>query len=124
VIEADLSNRIIGAFFRVHQHLGFGFLEAVYVNALAVELQLCRISFGREVPIEVIYRGVSVGTYRLDMIVEDRIIIEVKSSKGITDADERQLLNYLHASRFELGLLLHFGAQGKFKRFVYSNNRK
>ena len=124
MIEAQLSNRIIGAFLRVHQLLGYGFLEAVYVNALAVELQFCGVSFRREVPIEVTYRGVPVGTYRIDMVVEDRIIIEVKSSKGITDADERQLLNYLHASEFELGLLLHFGTQGKFKRFIYSNVRK
>ena len=124
MLEAALSNRVIGAFFRVHQHLGFGFLETIYVNALSVELQLGGIGFKREVPIEVIYRGVPVGTYRLDMVVEDRIVIEAKSSKALIEADERQLLNYLHASRFEVGLLLHFGTKGTFKRFVYSNIRK
>jgi GxxExxY protein len=113
MLEEGLSKRIIGAFFDVYNTLGFGFNEQFYANAFAVELQALDIPFSREVPIEVVYRGVPVGTYRLDMVVSNRLIVEMKSTREISAGDERQLLSYLKASSFELGFLLHFGPEAK-----------
>lgn len=124
LIEADLTEQIIGAFFEVYRDLGFGFLEGAYANALAVELGSRGLPCKREVPIKVAYRGVPVGCYRLDLLVANRVIAEVKSSKTVTEVDERQLLNYLRATDLEVGLLLHFGPTPKFRRLVYSNRRK
>ena len=124
MLEAALTDQILGAFFGVYRDLGFGFLEAVYVNALTVDLQARGIDSRREVAIEVVYCGVRVGFYRADLVVENRVLLEVKSTRTIVEADERQLQNYLKASHIEVGLLLHFGPEPKFRRFVFSNNRK
>ncbi|HEU4993428.1 MAG TPA: GxxExxY protein [Gemmatimonadaceae bacterium] len=124
MIESDLTGRIIGSLFGTHRHFGFGFPEGVYSNALAVELRFRGLEVQREVPIEVLYRGVAVGTFRLDMVIERCVVVEVKSCAEIAPIHERQLLNYLHASTFELGLLVNFGPKPTFKRLVYSNDRK
>ena len=104
--------------------LGFGFLEGIYTSALAVELGHRGLAVVREAPIEVFYRGVLVGRYRLDMTVEDRVLVEAKATKTVSQADERQLLNYLKATNYEVGLLLHFGPTPGFRRLVYANQRK
>jgi GxxExxY protein len=124
MIEATLSNTVIGAFYSVYNALGFGFLEHPYANALAIELQYLGLKVRREVPTEIVYRGVPVGTYRADMIVNERLLIEVKAAKTITEADERQLLNYLRATDIQVGLLLHFGPKPHFRRLIYTNDRK
>jgi GxxExxY protein len=115
---------VLAAFFTVYRELGYGFLEAVYVNALYVELTKCGIDVKREVLTEVLYAGVSVGTYRIDVLVAGRIMIEVKSTKTLSDADERQLLNYLKATNIEVGFLLHFGPEPRFRRRILTNDRK
>jgi GxxExxY protein len=115
---------VIGGFHEVYKDFGFGFLEGVYANAFSVELRCRGLEVVREVPIEVVYRGVSVGNYRADMIVEGRVLVEVKAGKAISEADERQLLNYLKASNCEVGMLLHFGPKPKIRRFIYTNDRK
>lgn len=91
---------------------------------MAVELRFRGLDVVREVPSEVVYRGVPVGFYRADMTVNECLLIEIKATKTITDADERQLLNYLKASRIEVGLLLHFGPKPSFRRLTYTNERK
>jgi GxxExxY protein len=124
LLEAQLTGQIGGAFFDVYRELGFGFLEGAYANAFSVELRSRGLHVAREVPIEVVYRGVPVGTYRADMIVEGRVLVEVKAGKAVSEADERQLLNYLKASNCEVGMLLHFGPKPKIRRFIYTNDRK
>ena len=124
MLEGALTEKIVGAFYRVHTQIGFGFPESVYANALAVELDRRRLQVRREVPVEVVYEGVSVGRYRLDMVVEESVLIEVKSTKLLSEADTRQILTYLKATYLEVGLLLHFGPKASFKRFVYTNARK
>jgi len=124
MIEGPLSNKVIGAFYTVYNDLGFGFLETVYAKALAVELRSQGLELQREVPTEVVYRGVPVGIYRIDMRIAGRLLVEVKSTKAITDADERQLLNYLRATDVDVGLLLHFGPRPQFRRLVYSKARR
>ena len=124
MLEATLSAQVLAAFFKVYRELGYGFLEAVYVNALFVELTKRGMDVKREVLIEVMYQGVSVGTYRIDLLVSNRIMLEVKSTKTISDGDERQLLNYLKATTIEVGFLLHFDPEPRFRRRILTNDRK
>lgn len=124
LIKGQLTEGIVGAFYHVHTGIGFGFPEHIYANALAVELDRRGLSVTREVPVEVVYAGVTVGRYRLDMIVDGAVLVEIKSTRTLTTADERQLLSYLKATDLEIGLLLHFGPSAAFKRFVYANARK
>jgi GxxExxY protein len=124
MLHSDVTGHAIGSFHVVYKDLGFGFLENVYSNAMAVELQFRGLKVTREMPTEVVYRGVPVGFYRADMTVNDVLLIEIKATKTISEADERQLLNYLKASHIEVGLLLHFGPKPAFRRLIYTNDRK
>ena len=118
LIERELTREIIGAFYRCYNELGFGFLESVYRHALATELRARHLRAIEEYPIEVSYRGVAVGLFRADLVVNDRSVIEVKSTSVLGPTDKRQLLNYLRATELEVGLLLHFGPEPKFHRFA------
>ncbi len=124
MLEAELTKRIVGTSFDVFNAIGFGFPESIYANAMTVELGRRGMRVVREIPISVVYEGVEVGRFRLDMVVGDAVLIEIKATKAIGDAETHQLLTYLKATEFEVGLLLHFGPQPTFKRFVYANARK
>ncbi|MGH7680051.1 MAG: GxxExxY protein [Gemmatimonadaceae bacterium] len=119
----DLTQEVIAAYYTVYNELGYGFLESVHKNALVVELQARNLIVRREVPVELFYLGHSVGLFRIDMLVADRVLVEVKSSSAIGDSDNRQLFNYLRASKKAVGLLLHFGPKPAFKRFVWTGKR-
>lgn len=109
--DKELTQDIIGAAFEVHNILGNGFLEKVYQNALAKELQLrgCRVEV--EVKIPVHYKDELVGDYFADILVNKRIILELKALSNLTSEHEAQLLNYLKATGYKVGLLLNFGTQ-------------
>jgi GxxExxY protein len=124
MLESKLSELILDCFFCVYKQFGYGFLEAVYANALATELEYRGAKVQREVPIELYHRGKRVGVYRADLLVENRILIETKSTRQLVDADERQLLNFLKATPIEVGFLLHFGPKPKFIRRVLATARK
>jgi GxxExxY protein len=119
----ELTHDILGAFYDVYNSLQFGFLEAVYVNALTAELRERGHHVAREVPIDVRYKGQSVGSYRVDLLVDDAVVLEVKATRCLDPQAEHQLLNYLRATRLEVGLLLHFGVRPAFKRLVCTSNR-
>ena len=119
LIEGDVTGQIIGAFYSVYNELRFGFLEKVYAGALEVEFQGRGMSYVRELPLEVFFKGRVVGTYRADCVVGGRVIVEVKATRQLGDADRRQLLHYLRATGLEIGLLLHFGQKAEFHRMVY-----
>jgi GxxExxY protein len=123
-LHSDLTDIAIGAFYRVYNCLGFGFLESVYRNALARELSKSAVTFEREVPVYVWYDGHKIGHFKADFLVEGRVILEVKASITITEADRKQLLNYLRGSSVEVGLLLHFGPKPVVQRILYTNDRK
>jgi len=114
----DLTYEIIGAFYAVYNALGYGFLESVYRNALVVELQRRGLKVSQEVAIEVHYLGRVVGLYRMDVVVEGKILIEVKSGAILAPYDRRQLFNYLRASKLAVGLLLHFGPKPAHHRLI------
>jgi len=124
LLHAGITGRIINAFYPVYDELGYGFLENVYRGALEVELRRHNLVYRREIPIDVFYRGNRVGYYKADFLVEDKIIVEAKASRTLDDADRKQLLNNLRATRIEAGLLLHFGPKATFKRMVFENDRK
>jgi len=114
----ELSGEILGSFFTVYNALGYGFLEQVYVNALSLELRNRWMKVAREVPFEVQFEGQPVGTYRVDIVVNGLVVVEVKAGSALVDADRKQLFNYLRASKLDVGLLLHFGPKPEFKRLT------
>lgn len=111
IIYADLSYRVMEAVFEVHNTLGPGFTESIYDEALAHELTLRGIACERQRRVEVRYKGAVVGVYRLDMIVEGKIVLELKAASALEDAHRHQLLSYLKATDLRLGVLINFGAQ-------------
>jgi GxxExxY protein len=121
LIEERLTESIIGAFYRVYRSLGFGFLEHVYVLALERELRSRGHRVAREVSVDIMYNGEELCTQRLDMVVDDRVVVETKSTYELHPAAQRQLFNYLRASRLEVGLLFHFGREPEFYRLMYRN---
>ena len=120
LIRRELTHEIIGAFFKVYNAFGYGFLETPYVNALTIELQKRGLQVQRELPIALHYEGQKVGLYRADMIVEQKVLVEAKASAAMSEADQRQIFNYLRASRLAVGLLLHFGPNPSHKRVVWT----
>ena len=114
LIEEALSKSVIGAFFEVYNTLGYGFLEHLYAVALERELLARGHRVGREVGVRVMYKGEELGCQRLDLIVDDKLVVEIKSTQELRKGATRQLFNYLHATNLELGLLFHFGPEAKF----------
>ena len=114
----ELTGQIIQCVYKVHKTLGFGFLETVYRNALLIELAKNGLKAAKETPIRVSYDGQPVGDYLADILVEDQIILELKSVKDLHPAHEAQLVNYLKATGLEVGLLINFGDRIEIKRKV------
>ena len=114
--HAEVTREIIGAFYSVYTDLGYGFLESVYHNAMMVELQRRGLTAVRETPLEVVYLGVVVGEFRADLICENKVLVEVKSGAQIPPTAFGQVLNYLRATKLQVGLLLHFGPKPAIKR--------
>jgi GxxExxY protein len=123
LLEERLTHSIIGAFFEVYNTLGFGFLEHVYVMALERELLERGHRVAREVSVHVSYKGHVLAVQRIDMIVDEKLVVETRSGVELPGAAQRQLLNYLRATKLEVGLLLHFGLEPHFHRLVSSNKK-
>jgi GxxExxY protein len=120
----DITEKIIRAFYNVYNLLGYGFLEKVYENAIMIELRLLNLSSEKQKQIKVFYKNENVGEYFADIIVEDKVIIELKAAESLIEEHEHQLLNYLKASEIEVGLLLNFGKKPQFKRQIFENSFK
>ena len=124
LLHEELSKSIIGAFFEVYNELDFGFLEHLCVAALENELRRRGHKVEREIGIRVWYKGDDIGTQRLDILVDDVIVVEVKSTLVLHPSAMRQLTSYLRSTNLEVGLLLHFGEEPNFYRRVLSNKNK
>ena len=124
MIDEDITERVIGAAHEVHHVLGFGFLEAVYGNALYKELTARGIKCECQKPVDVYYKDELVGHYIPDMIVEDKIIVELKSVVDLRPEHEWQLLNYLTACKLKVGLLINFGRNVQVKRKINTKNSR
>jgi GxxExxY protein len=115
--EQELTQKIIGWAMKVHSTLGPGFLESVYQKALAHELRKVGLNVEWEKPIAVSYDGMPVGDFSADLLVESKVLLELKANHALALANEVQLVNYLTATGIEIGLLLNFGAERlEFKR--------
>jgi GxxExxY protein len=124
LLEAEITRDVIGAFYDVYNILGFGFLEFVYSLALERELLRRDRTVGREVSVPVTYRGELLTTQRVDMIVDDKVVVEIKSTLSLPPTARLQTLNYLRATELEVGLLLHFGPEATFYRVVHSKGEQ
>jgi GxxExxY protein len=123
IIEKDLSHDIIGCFFDVYNELGYGFVELLYSRALEITMQQRGLRVEREYPIIVAFRGQRIGFHRIDMLVERRVIIEIKSTERLAEVARRQLRTYVKAARVDLGMLLHFGPTPRFYRELGSRQK-
>jgi GxxExxY protein len=118
LIERDLTEHVIGSFYTVYNELGPGFLESVYENSLAITLRDEGLSIEQQVPLRVHFHGHVVGEFRADLLVERRLILEMKALTQLTAVHEVQLVNYLKATGLHVRLLLNFGPRRQFKRRV------
>ena len=118
---ADLTSTIISCFYRVYNKLGYGFLEKVYENALKIELENKGLSVEKQKPIAVYYNQHLVGEYFADLIVENKVILELKAAESLCEEHEFQLINYLKATDIEVGLLLNFGKKPQISRKIFTN---
>ena len=121
LLHGDVTGRILGAFFHVYNRLGYGFLESVYATALAQEMTKRGLHVDREVGIEVRYDGRVAGNFRADVLVNRVVLVELKATRALSQADPQQLLNYLRGTGLEVGLLLHFGPRPSFRRLISSD---
>lgn len=116
---SELTREIIGAAMEVHSTLGFGFLESVYEESLAIELGIRQISYERQKDIDIFYKGRKAKQFICDLLVENKILVELKAIKKLTTMEEAQLLNYLKATKIKVGLLVNFGSGSlQYKRMV------
>jgi GxxExxY protein len=123
-MHSDLTEKVIKVFYKVYNTLGFGFLEKVYENAMCIELNKAGLQHYKQQPVKVFYDEKKVGSYYADIIVEDKVIIELKAAKSLCEEHEAQLINYLRATEIEVGLLLNFGKEPQIRRKVFSNEFK
>ena len=119
-----ITEKILRAYYNVYNSLGFGFLEKVYEKALIIELEELGLEVEPQKQINVYYKHKLVGNYFADIIVEDKVILELKAAEFLLSSHSSQLYNYLKSTEIEVGLILNFGEKPEFKRIVFSNDRK
>jgi len=120
MLQQELTDIIIGAFYNVYNSLGYGFLEKNYENAMLIELQKHAVVVEQQKPVKVFYECQVVGEYFADLMVNDSVIIELKATEGIRKEYVAQLTNYLKATGIEVGLLLNFGPAAEFRRIIFT----
>ena len=124
LLHDGLTHSVIGAYYEVYNTLGHGYLESIYLAALERELRMRGHSVARELSVRVMYKGEEIGMQRLDMVIDDVLVVEAKSTHTLHESASRQLFNYLRATNLEVGLLLHFGPRAQFFRLVCEKNFK
>lgn len=124
LLYKDLTDRIIKCFYEVYNQLGYGFLEKVYHRAMLIELKSKDLSVEDQPSIKVFYKDEEVGDYYADIIVDNKIILELKAAEQLIEEHECQLINYLKATEIEVGLLLNFGKKSEIRRKIFTNDLK
>ncbi len=109
MLHEELTYEVIGAAMEVHRVVGPGFLESVYEEAMAHEMDLREIPFERQAPLVVKYKGIEAGMFRTDFLVDNKVVVELKATRALTSVDEAQLMNYLKGTGYRVGLLINFG---------------
>jgi GxxExxY protein len=124
LMHHELTEKRIGIFYSIYNELGHGFLESVYEQAFSVALAESGTFFQRQMAVPVWFHGQKIGDFRADLLIEEKVIVELKTGREIDPAWEKQLLNYLRATQIEVGMLFNFGPSAQFKRYVFANERK
>jgi GxxExxY protein len=124
LFEEELTRSVLGAFYDSYNKLGYSFLESVCVGALSIELRKRRHRVEREVPVPVHYDGEIIGADKADLVVDSKLLVEVKAEPFISGVHERQLRNYLAATTYELGIVLSYGLEPKHKRMIHTRDLK
>jgi len=124
LLHRELTEQVIGVFYEVYNELGHGFLEVVYQRAMLIALRQRGLSAAAEVPVPVYFRSAEVGTYFADLVVNDTVLVELKSARALDRAHEAQLLHYLRATKYEVGFLFNFGRRAEFRRLLFDNESK
>ena len=122
--HTELTEKIIKIFYKVYNKLGYGFLEKIYEKAMVIEFEREGIPAISQSPINVLYDDEIIGEYFADILVDYKVLVEIKATKNIIPEHEAQLLNYLKATDIEVGLLLNFGLKPQIKRKAFDNQRK
>jgi GxxExxY protein len=124
MLHKEITEKIIQAYYKVYNTMGYGFLEKIYENSLAIALRKSGLKVEQQKNIKVYFEAEEVGDYYADLLVENLVIIEVKAAKALAEEHEAQLVNYLKATSIEVGLLLNFGKETNFKRKIFENRFK
>jgi len=124
LLHGELTEQVIGAFVDVYKILRPGFLESTYAGAMALELSDRGVHFEREAMLRVMYKGRVAGVYRPDFFVDGCLVVELKATRAVGDADKRQIVHYLRATNTKVGLLLHFGPEANVFRIINSKRRE
>jgi GxxExxY protein len=122
----ELAHAVIGAAIEAHRHLGPGFLESVYEEALSVELSARQVAFERQKEISVLYKGRAIGKQRVDLVVGEKLVVELKAVESLAEIHKAQMISYLKATGLPLGLLINFNVpilKNGIQRVVYTDNK-
>jgi GxxExxY protein len=122
--HAELTEKVIGIFYDVYNELGYGFLECIYEESLLIALRATGLEVQNQVPVPVWFRQHKVGEFRADVLVENAVMLELKSARILDASHEAQLLHYLRSTEVEIGLVLNFGLRPQFRRLLFDNERK
>ena len=124
ILHKSITDIILKVYYEVYNELGYGFLEKVYQNAMYFELQSLGYKVEAQKQIKVYFKKQLAGEYYSDLLVEDKVIVELKATELLMNVHIAQIMNYLRGTPIEVGLLLNFGEKPEFKRFIYTNDRK
>ena len=124
LLHKSITDTILKVYYEVYNELGYGFLEKVYQNAMYFELKSLGFKVEAQKQIKVYFKKQLVGEYYSDLLVEDKVIVELKATELIMNVHVAQIMNYLKATPIEVGMLLNFGEEPEFKRIIYTNDRK
>lgn len=124
LLHKEITDSILKAYYAVYNQLGYGFLEKVYQNSMYFELKSLGYKVEAQKQIRVYYKTQLVGEYYADLLVEDKVIVELKACELLMNVHVAQLMNYLKATKIEVGLVLNFGEDPEFKRIIFTNDKK
>jgi GxxExxY protein len=122
LLHGEITREIIGAFYDTYNALGWGYPESIYANAMPIFLRRRGLRLAREVVFPVVLEGVALGEFRADLVIEHKVIVELKACERIIAAHEAQLISYLKASDLNIGLLLNFGPKAELRRIIWTDD--
>ena len=120
--HGEITREIIGAFYDTYNALGWGYPESIYANAMPIFLAQRGMAYEREVPLRVMLEGIVLGEFRADLVVDKKVIVELKACDRLAGAHEAQLISYLKASTYSIGLLLNFGPKAELRRIIWTDD--